>query len=140
MTDLLTALAYGAAYCVVGTLVLIGSWKVLDLLTPGRLGEHLRTSHSAALVAATWMVAQGLIVFTAIWTNADSAFGTALAWTVAFSLVGVLLQALAWRLVDAVTPGTLGEEVTIPGAVAPLAAVSAGVIVAVSLVVVASIA
>ncbi|ANC30443.1 DUF350 domain-containing protein [Isoptericola dokdonensis] len=140
MIDLLSALSYGAAYCVVGTLVLIASWKVLDVLTPGKLGEHLHTSHSAALVSATWMVAQGLIIFTAIWTNAESAFGVALAWTLAFSLVGVLLQALAWRLVDAVTPGTLGEEVTVPGPVVPLAGVSAGVIVAVALVVVASIA
>lgn len=140
MTDLLPALGFGVAYCLVGTLVLVASWFVLDLLTPGRLGEHLRVSHSAALVAATWMVAQGAIVFTAIWSNADSAFGAALAWTVAFSVLGVLLQSLAWRLVDLVTPGTLGEEVTAPGPVAPLAGVSAGVIVAVALVVVASIA
>jgi hypothetical protein len=140
LTELLHAVAYGAAYCLVGTLVLIGSWYVLDLLVPGRLGDHLRGSHSAALVAATWMVAQGAIVFTAIWTNAGSSLGAALGWTVAFSVLGVLLQSLAWRLVDVVTPGTLGEEVTVRGPVMPLAAVSAGVIVAVCLVVIASIA
>ena len=140
MNDLLPALGYGAAYCAVGTLVLIGSWFVLDLLTPGRLGDLLHTSHSAALVAATWVAAQGAIVFTAIWTNGASAFGTALAWTIAFSVLGVALQTIAWWLVDRVTPGTLGEEIAAPGPVAPLARVSAGVIVAVALVVVASIA
>jgi hypothetical protein len=140
MTELLPALGYGVVYCLVGTVVLVGSWFVLDLLTPGRLGDHLQSSHSAALVAATWMVAQGAIVFTAIWANAASALGAALAWTVAFSVLGVLLQSLAWRLVDAVTPGSLGEEVTVRGPVVPLAGVSAGVIVAVALVVVASIA
>lgn len=140
MNELLPALGYGIAYGLLGTVVLIASWFVLDLLTPGRLGEHLRSSHSAALVAATWMVTQGAIIFTAIWTNASSTFGAALAWTVAFSAVGVLLQTAAWRLVDLVTPGSLGEEVTEPGTVKPLAQVCAGVMVAVALIVIASIA
>jgi hypothetical protein len=56
------------------------------------------------------MVAQGAIIFTAIWTNASSGFGDALVWTLAFSVLGVLLQTAAWRLVDLVTPGSLGEE------------------------------
>ena len=140
MDDLLPALGYGIAYGLLGTLVLAAGWFVLDVLTPGRLGEHLRTSHSAGLVAATWMLAQGLIVFTAIWTNAASGFGDALVWTAAFSVLGVLLQTVAWRLVDLVTPGSLGEEVCVAGETQPLAKVTAGVIVAVALVVVASIA
>lgn len=140
MNDLLPALGYGVAYGLLGTLVLIGSWFVLDLLTPGRLGDHLRGSHSAALVAATWMVTQGLVIFTAIWSNADSAFGTALVWALAFGVVGIVLQSAAWWLVDLVTPGSLGEEVVVPGGVQPLAKVSAGVMVAVALIVVASIA
>lgn len=140
MIDLMSALGYGAVYGLVGTLVLIGSWFVLDLLTPGRLGQHLHGSHSAALVAATWVVTQGAVVATAIWTNADSSFGSALLWTVVFGAVGVLLQTAAWLLVDRVTPGALGEEICAPGPTSPLAKVSAGVMVAVALVVVASIA
>ncbi|WP_425955675.1 DUF350 domain-containing protein [Xylanimonas sp. McL0601] len=140
MNELLPALAYGAAYCLLGTVMLVAAWHVLDLLTPGRLGERLRESHSAALVAGTWMVAQGAIVFTAIWTNADAGLGTELAWTTSFGLLGILLQTLAFRLVDVVTPGHLGEELTLPGPVTPLARVCAGVVVAVALVVVASIA
>ncbi|MCL1869814.1 MAG: DUF350 domain-containing protein [Promicromonosporaceae bacterium] len=140
MNGLLPALGYGVAYGLVGTLVLIGSWYVLDLLTPGRLGDTMRESHSAALVGATWMVTQGAILFTAIWTNAGSGLGTELVWTVAFGAVGVLLQTAAFWLVDLVTPGRLGAEVVEPGPVRPLARLSAGVMVAVALVVVASIA
>jgi uncharacterized membrane protein YjfL (UPF0719 family) len=140
LNDLLPALGYGAVYCLLGTAVLVVSWFVLDLLTPGRLGTHLRESHSAALVASTWMVAQGAIVFTVIWTNAEAGMGTALAWTASFGVLGVLLQTLAFRLVDVVTPGSLGEELTQPGPVVPLARVTAGVVAAVALVVIASIA
>lgn len=140
MQDLLPALGYGVAYGLIGTLVLVVAWFVLDLLTPGKLGEHLHVSHSASLVAATWMLAQGAIIFTAIWTNASSSFGAALAWTVSFSLLGVALQTIAWRLVDLVTPGSLGEEITVGGNIKPLARVSAGVILAVGLIVIASIA
>lgn len=140
MHDLPSALGYGVAYGLLGTVVLVLSWFVLDLLTPGRLGDHLRTSQSAGLVAATWMVAKGAIIFTAIWTNASSGFGDALIWTVSFSVLGVILQTVAWRLVDLVTPGNLGEEITVPGDTQPLAKLTAGVIVAVALIVIASIA
>lgn len=140
MEDLLPALGYGMAYGLLGTIVLTAGWFVLDLLTPGRLGEHLRVSHSAGLVASTWMVAQGAIIFTAIWTNASSGFGDALVWTLAFSVLGVLLQTAAWRLVDLVTPGNLGEEICVAGETQPLAKVTSGVVVAVALVVIASIA
>lgn len=140
MEDLLPALGYGVAYGLIGTAVLVLSWFVLDLLTPGKLGDHLQVSHSAALVASTWMLAQGAIIFTAIWTNSTSGFGDALLWTVSFSVLGVLLQTVAWRLVDLVTPGSLGEEVTVGGNIKPLARVSSGVILAVALIVIASIA
>jgi len=139
MTDLAHALAYGAAYGLLGTVALIGAWFVLDLLTPGRLGDHLHRSHSAGVIAATWMLAQGAVVACAIWTNAQSGFGAALEWTIAFSILGILLQTLAWKLVDVVTPGRLGEEVTVPGDVVPMARVSAGAIVAVAAIVIASI-
>ena len=140
MNELLPALGYGAAYCLLGTAMLVAAWYVFDLLTPGRLGERLHESHSAALVAGTWMVAQGAIVFTAIWTNADAGFGAELAWTAAFGVLGIVLQAAAFRLVDVVTPGRLGDELMQPGPMTPLARLFAGVIAAVALVVVASIA
>lgn len=140
MSDLFSALGYGAAYGILGTVVLALAWFVLDVLTPGKLGDQLKTSHSAGLVASTWMVAQGAIIFTAIWTNASSGFGDALLWTVAFSILGVVLQTVAWRLVDLVTPGSLGEEITVDGETQPLAKLAAAVIVAVALIVIASIA
>lgn len=139
MSDLFSAIGYGAAYGLLGTVVLALAWLVLDVLTPGKLGDQLKTSQSAGLVAATWMVAQGAIIFTAIWTNASSGFGDALLWTISFSILGVLMQTIAFRLVDLVTPGRLGEEITVDGETQPLAKLASAVIIAVALIVIASI-
>jgi hypothetical protein len=87
------------------------------------------------------MVTQAAVIFTAIWTNAGGThFGAALGWTVAFSLIGLFFQCLAFMALDAVTPGSLGDEVCTPGPVTPLARLAAANVVAVGLIVIASIA
>jgi hypothetical protein len=158
--DILEAAMYAVIFLAVGIPILIAGWFVLDALTPGhKLGEKLNPapldgsgalrqgvnvagegSHSAALVAGTWMIMQSLIVLTAIWTNAHGTdLGQALGWTVAFSVIGLVLQSAAFIALDAITPGNLGDEVCIPGPVVPLAKVAAANIVAVGLIVVAVI-
>jgi uncharacterized protein DUF350 len=97
-------------------------------------------SYSAALVLAAALVGQGLVIFTAIWTNAESGFGDALLWTVVFGLVGVVLTGVSFLLVDLLTPGKLGELLMEAGAVQPVALVAAAAHLAVAGIVVASIA
>jgi hypothetical protein len=138
---MLEHLFFGLTYSAIGVLLLGTGFLALDLLTPGRLGRQImeERSMSAALIAAAGMLGLGLVIFTAIWTNAAAGFGSALAWTVAFGLLGIVAQTAAFLLLDLITPGRLGDVVTSrelhPGAV--LAA--AGQL-AVALVVVASIA
>ncbi|MCU1538795.1 MAG: rane protein [Humibacillus sp.] len=88
---------------------------------------------------AAGFVGLGGVVFTSIWTNGDSGLGSALLWTAAFGLLGVVLQAVAFRLLDLVTPGDMGAMVVERG-FHPASLVAAAAQLAVSLVVTASIA
>jgi hypothetical protein len=166
MPDLLDALLHAVVYALLGGALVVASLGVLDLLTPGHLGRHLRgsaagsdgqdllgrpdgldgaegtgaASGSAALVAAAWLLGTGGIVFTAIWTNGEASLGRALLWTLVFGVVGIVVNTVMLLAVDAVTPGRLGEIVCAPGAAVPLAWVTAAAAIAVSAVVCASIA
>jgi hypothetical protein len=166
MSDLLDAAFHAVVYALVGGALLVAAFFVLDLLTPGHLGSHLRgptgpgdargpggpagpgerhddvhaASGSAGLVAAAWLVGTGAIVFTAIWTNGETSLGEALLWTVVFGVIGIAVNTVMLVAVDLVTPGRLGEIVCTPGAAVPLAYVTAAAAVAVSAVVCASIA
>jgi uncharacterized membrane protein YjfL (UPF0719 family) len=133
-------LLYAVVYLAVGIALLILAAIVVDLLTPGRLVAHVVDSYSSALVLAAALVGQGLVIFTAIWTNAESGFGDALLWTVAFGLLGVVLTAVAFTVVDLLTPGRLGTMLAQPGPVRPVALVAAAAHLAVAGIVVASIA
>jgi len=139
---LLTNLLAAVVYLAVGIGLLLLAAFVVDLLTPGRLLSHVveRRSHSSALVLASALIGQGLVIFTAIWTNAETGFGSALGWTVAFGLLGVALNAAAFALVDWLTPGKLGTVLSETGPVQPIAVVTAAAHLAIAAIVVASIA
>jgi hypothetical protein len=156
MPDLLDAAFHAVVYAVVGGALVVLALGVLDLLTPGHLGRHLRgpslssdgsprpgadqaASGSAGLVAAAWLLGTGAIVFTAIWSNGETSLGRALGWTIAFGVIGILVNTVMLLAVDLVTPGRLGDIVCTPGPAVPLAYVTAAAALAVSAVVCASI-
>lgn len=158
--SLIERLLAGLAYVGVGLGLLLVAAYVMDLITPGRLMQHVfgakrltvdttgsaafetgeSPSASAALVLAATLIGQGLVIFTAIWQNADASFGAALGWTIAFGLIGIGADAAAFMLLDLLTPGKLGEIVCQPGRMLPAAAVAAAAQLAVAGIVVASIA
>lgn len=159
MNEIISALGFGIAYAVVGTAILIASYFLFDLITPGhKIGTILKgerssvrrpsdavpahgdPSYSAAVVTSAWLLAQGLIIFTAIWTNADSSFGHVLLWTVSFGIVGALLLAATFVIHDLLTPGKLSDEVCQPGRAVPLAYSTGASLLAISAIVCASIA
>ncbi|MGI4893794.1 MAG: DUF350 domain-containing protein [Janthinobacterium lividum] len=137
---MLASLGYATAYSLVGALLLVVGYFVLDLLTPGKLAEQIwvQRSVNAAVVLSAGFLGLGLVVFAAIWTNADSGFGAALGWTVAFGLLGVLLQALAGAVLEVLTPGRM-RDVLVSRDLHPASIVLATVQLAMSLAVVASI-
>ncbi len=138
---MIASLGYAVVYALLGVVLLVVGFAALDILTPGRLARHIWTERSvnAGIVLSAGFLGQGAIVFTAIWTNGEAAFGAAFLSTVVFGLVGVLMQAVSFLLIDLATPGKLGDVVTaVPFHPASLVIASAQL--AVSLAVVASIA
>jgi uncharacterized membrane protein YjfL (UPF0719 family) len=136
----LASIGYAVAYTGVGIALLVLGFYVLDLLTPGHLGRHIYENRSvnAALTLAAGFLGQGLIVFASIWTNATSGFGKALLYTVVFGLIGVVLQAVAFLVLDLITPGKLGEHL-METSFHPASLVSAAVQLSVAIIIVASI-
>jgi uncharacterized membrane protein YjfL (UPF0719 family) len=136
----LASIGYAVAYTGVGLALLALGFLALDLLTPGHLGRHIyeHRSLNAALVLAAGFLGQGMIIFATIWTNATSGFGTALLYTVVFGVLGVVLQAAAFLLLDLITPGKLGAHLT-EQAFHPAALVSGAAQLAVAAIIVASI-
>ena len=137
---MLASIGYAVAYTGVGLALLALGFFALDLLTPGHLGRHIyeHRSINASIVLSAGFLGQGAVIFAAIWTNATGGFGTALLYTVVFGVLGVVLQAVAFLLLDVLTPGKLGEHLMEPP-FHPASLVSAAAQLAVAAIIVASI-
>lgn len=138
---MITALGFGAAYSLLGILLLVAGFYVLDILTPGHLGKHLAEgeSYNAGIMVAAGFLGLGAVIFTVIWHNADAGFGPALAWTAAFGVLGIVLQAVSFLVLELVTPGSLRATVVAPG-LHPAGIAAAAAQLAVSAIICASIA
>lgn len=137
---MLTGLLYGGAYALLGVALLVAGFFVFDALTPGRLGARIYQARSvnAAVIVAAIFLGLGAIEAVAIYTNGAENFGTAFGWTAGFGAVGILLQAVSFLILDAVTPGSL-REIAVDDRFHPGAVVAAAAVLAVSLVICASI-
>ena len=137
---MLASIGYAVAYTGVGLALLALGFFALDLLTPGHLGRHIyeHRSVNAALVLAAGFLGQGMVIFATIWTNATSSFGTALLYTVVFGVLGVVLQAVAFLVLDLLTPGKLGAHL-MDSQFHPASLVSGAAQLAVAAIIVASI-
>ena len=103
--DALAGLLYGF----VGITLMSIGWAVLDVLIPGSLADLVvrRRRRDAGLVAAAGIVAVAAIVTSAI-AASDDDLGEGLAEAAAFGAVGILLLAVAFVVIDRLTPGSLG--------------------------------
>lgn len=113
LNDLATGVLAALAYAAVGIVLLVLGFVALDLVTPGRLRALIydQRNTNAALVLASGLVAIAAIVTTAILTSADD-LGTGLVNAACYGVLGVVLLALSFLLVDRLTPGDLGAIVT----------------------------
>ena len=102
-------------FFVIGVGVLALGFLALDLLTPGNLRTHVYLDHNpnAAILLGANHLALAIIVVTAIMTSGDS-LAQGLVDTAVYGLVGVLLQALALRVLDAAIPADLRALVDEP--------------------------
>ena len=102
-------------FFVIGVGVLALGFLALDLITPGNLRTQVYLDHNpnAAILLAANHLALAIIVVTAIMTSADH-LGQGLVDTAVYGLVGVVLQAVALRVLDAIIPADLRDLVNEP--------------------------
>lgn len=111
VTDLLVTLAYG----VVGVLLMGLGYVLVDVATPGKLHELIwnERNRNAALLLASNLAGVGIIVVAAIAASEDDVL-LGLVGAAAYGVLGLLIMAAAFLLLDAATPGRLGELLVDP--------------------------
>lgn len=99
-----------AAYAGVGVVLMGVSFIVIDLLTPGKLREVVWTqrNRNAGILVASNLAAVAIIVASAI-VASEGRLGTGLIYTIVYSVIGIAIMAAAFLVMDALTPGKLGE-------------------------------
>jgi len=113
--DLFSGAVQSVVFGAVGIGLMAVGFLLIDLLTPGKLRELIwveRNPNAALLLAANQLGIAG-IVFTAVLTSYES-FGKGLASTVLFGLIGIGIMALAFLVLDWLTPGKLGDVICTP--------------------------
>ena len=111
LTDLLVTLAYG----VVGIALMAIGYVLVDVATPGKLHELIwvERNRNAAVLLSSNLVGVGTIVVAAIVASADD-FRLGLIGAGAYGILGLVIMAVAFVLLDAATPGKLGELLVDP--------------------------
>ncbi|MGH3762889.1 DUF350 domain-containing protein [Actinophytocola sp.] len=110
LSDVFTEVGIAATYGLVGLVLMAVGFAIVDVLTPGNLREQIwvQRHRNAAILLATNVVGVGIIVATAIAASEDD-WGAGIVSTVAYGLLGLILMGLSFVVIDAVTPGKLGE-------------------------------
>ncbi|GAB2651734.1 hypothetical protein GCM10027271_06890 [Saccharopolyspora gloriosae] len=113
LQELLSGLLAAVAYGVIGTLMMALGYLLVDLATPGRLRDLIwvRRNPNAALLLVSGLIGVGIILTTAIAASADDLVA-GLVGTVVYGLLGLVLMSLSFLLIDALTPGKLGDELS----------------------------
>ncbi|WP_019855785.1 DUF350 domain-containing protein [Actinopolyspora mortivallis] len=111
--QLLFGLSAAVAYGVVGAVLMALGYVLIDLATPARLRDLIwvRRNGNAAILLVSGLLGVGIILTTAIAASSDDlAYG--LLGTLAYGLLGLILMGLSFLVIDAFTPGKLGEELS----------------------------
>lgn len=112
-TDLGEGLVRTLAYAGVGVVLLVLGFLLLDKLTPGDLGDQImvQRQRGATRVAAGGILGLVAVIATAVIRTQDD-FTVGIVNTAVFGLVGIVLQGVAFLIVDKLTPGDLGATVS----------------------------
>jgi uncharacterized membrane protein YjfL (UPF0719 family) len=115
LENLLEGAGRSIVFGAVGIGLMALGFVLVDLLTPGKLRDLIWVDRNpnAALLLAANQLGIALIVFTAIFTSYEN-FGEGLASTAIFGVLGIGVMALAFLVLDWMTPGKLGEVICTP--------------------------
>lgn len=111
--DLLYDVGAIAAFGAVGLVLMAAGYGMVDALTPGRLRDLIweQRNSNAALLLSSNMLAVAIIVVTAIRSSYDG-LGEGLLSSAVYGLLGIVIMAVCFVVIDAFTPGRLGDLVT----------------------------
>lgn len=139
LQQLLAGLLAAVAYGVVGVAMMALGYVLVDLATPGRLRDLIwvQRNPNAALLLVSGLLGVGIILTTAIAASSDDLVA-GLVGTLAYGILGLILMSLSFLLVDAITPGKLGEELATPD-LHPATWVSAGAHLVIAVIIAAAI-
>ncbi|WP_067491116.1 DUF350 domain-containing protein [Actinomadura hibisca] len=128
------------AYGVLGVLLMALGYLVVEITTPGKLGEQIwvERNRGAALVLAAKLLGVGAIVTTAIVSSEDD-LGAGLLSTSVYGVLGMVLMVVAFYLLDLLTPGKLGATIVQDGTLHPASWVVAAADLATAAIVAAAI-
>ena len=112
LSHLLYLLGSAAAYGGVGLVMLLLGGFVIDLLIPGELPKQIWKDGNlnAAVIAASGLFGFGIVIVVAIRASSDNLV-QGLIDVAAYSILGMVLWAITFFVIDLVTPGELGQTV-----------------------------
>jgi uncharacterized membrane protein YjfL (UPF0719 family) len=139
-SDLAEEVAACLLYGLVGIALLALGFRVIDMLTPGHLGRQLADdrNRNAGVIVASGLLAIGIIVTSAI-AAAEGSLLRGLGQAAAYGVIGIVLLAIAYGVIDLMTPGRLGDSVMGEEGHEPLVYVTAAALLSVGAVVAAAI-
>lgn len=110
MPDLVYGLLATLAYGAIGIVLMALGFALVDLATPGKLRELIwaHGNRNASVLLGAGLLGVGIIVTTAILVSHNT-LGMGLLSTVVYGLIGLLLNSVAFVLLDFATPRRLGE-------------------------------
>jgi uncharacterized membrane protein YjfL (UPF0719 family) len=127
-----------ALYAVIGLVLMIAGFYVIDWTTPGKLSQLVRDGRpNAAVVTASGLFSIAFIVVVAIWFS-PAKLSDGLVTSLVFGLVGIIAQVLVMRVFEFVLRLDIGgmlaaEKFTPASLVVASANVSLGLVVAVAI-------
>jgi uncharacterized membrane protein YjfL (UPF0719 family) len=110
VSDVFGEVGIAATYGLVGLVLMALGFVLVDLLTPGNLREQVwvQRNRNAAILLASNLLGVGIIVATAI-AASQGDWAEGLLSTAAYGILGLVLMGVSFVVIDAFTPGKLGE-------------------------------
>ncbi|MBB4908135.1 DUF350 domain-containing protein [Actinophytocola algeriensis] len=110
VSDVFGEVGIAATYGLVGLVLMALGFVLVDVLTPGNLREQVwvQRNRNAAILLASNLLGVGIIVATAIAASQGN-WAEGLLSTAAYGILGLVLMGVSFVVLDAVTPGSLGE-------------------------------
>jgi len=127
-----------ALYAVIGLVLMVAGFYVIDWTTPGKLTQLVRDGRpNAAVVTASGLFSLAFIVVVAIWFS-PARLSDGLVTSLVFGLVGIIAQVVVMRVFEFVMRLDIGamlaaEKFTPASIVVAAANVSLGLVVAVAI-------